>query len=448
MSLAPLILFAAITAASATAPDPDPTALVAKLGSSEPAERETAAQSLEALGREALTALQRAIRADDPDMRERASALWDTIQRNLMKRPSLVKLGGRVGSRAGVLENLETQTGLSLRVDQGSQPKSVALGEPALIPFWTALQRLDLRGVYHHSPGQGKFPTLDLRNDPAWMFTSVAGPFRISLTGLHLHHDRQLIRGPWVRIDRFGQRINVPSEAPNSDSVTFFGGLEVMVEPRMWFTQEAPARLTEASDDLGQSLVPEATGVETRLSDNAHFSFYAGSGVTQARTEFRLRLTDRPGRLARLRGVVPLMLHVRRPEPTLLIPLSDAAGKTFRCDDAEFTIQTVNDTPTATTVSMTARLNVAQSDLPADADPELITSRLRLMGAHQLQLTGADGTVPADSISSGGGGGKIPTLYKWYISTSGAGGATHLRYYSMLRTRSEAAFDFRDVPLP
>jgi hypothetical protein len=28
------------------------------------------------------------------------------------------------------------------------------------------------------------------------------------------------------------------------------------------------------------------------------------------------------------------------------------------------------------------------------------------------------------------------------------GRATHLRYYSMLRGRFEAAFDFRDVPLP
>ena len=255
MSIAPLVLFAAMAAAPAA--EPDPTALVAKLGSAEPAERAAASESLKALGRGALPALQDAMKAGDADVRERASALWETIQRDLMTRPSLVRLDGQDRPLAGVLEDLETQTGLTLRLDQSVPDRPVALREPAPVPFWTALERLGLWGIYYQNPGEGQFPTLDLREAPAPAFTSTAGPFRVSLTGLHLHRDRQLIRGPWVRIDRFGQRINVPSEDLKGESVTFFGGLEVMVEPRMWFTQEAPARLIEASDDLGQSLVPE-----------------------------------------------------------------------------------------------------------------------------------------------------------------------------------------------
>jgi hypothetical protein len=282
-----------------------------------------------------------------------------------------------------------------------------------------------------------------------WVFTSTAGPFRFALTGLYLHRDRRLISGPWVQIDRFGQRINVPREEPKGDSATFVGGLEVMVEPRMWFTQEAPARLTEATDNRGRSLVPEAAGSETKLSDNAHFAFYAGAGVTQVRTEFRLRVTDDASQVARLRGVVPVMLHVRCPEPSLMIPLSSAAGKVFRCDDGEFTIQSVNDSPTDTIVSMTVRLNVDRADLPRNADAELITTRLRTMGTHQLQLTDPGGTVLADSTSSGSGGGnRTPALYHWTIRTFQNRHATHLRYYSMLRVRSEAAFEFQEVPLP
>ncbi len=46
------------------------------------------------------------------------------------------------------------------------------------------------------------------------------------------------------------------------------------------------------------------------------------------------------------------MLHLRRPGPALVIPLADAAGKTFRCDDAEFTVRSVDDSPTATSVAM------------------------------------------------------------------------------------------------
>jgi hypothetical protein len=446
MSIAKLVLFAAMAAAPAA--EPDPTALVAKLGSAEPAERAAATDALKALGRGALPALQGAMKAGDAGVRERATALWESIQRDLMTRPSMVRLDGRDRPLANVLGDLETQTGLTLRLDQSVQERLVALREPARVAFWTALERLGLWGIYYQNPGEGQFPRLELREAPAPAFSSTAGPFRVSLTGLHLHRDRQLIRGPWVLIDRFGQRINVPSEELKGESVTFFGGLEVTAEPRIWFTQEAPARLTEAGDDLGQSLVPEPAGLATRLNDNAHFAFYAGSGVAQVRTEFRLRPTDHPGRVARLRGGVPVMLHLRRPEPTLVIPLADATGKTFRCDDAAFTIQTVNDSPTATNVSMTVRLNLDKADLPANADGELITTRLRVMGEHQLQLTDAAGTVLAYSTSSGYGGGDNPSVYNWTIGTFQNGRATHLRFYSMLRVRSEAAFDFRDVPLP
>jgi hypothetical protein len=444
MSIASLVLFAALAAAPAE--QPDATALVAKLGSAEPAERAAASESLKALGRGALPALEKAMKADDANVRERASALWETIQRDLMTRPSLVRLDGRDRPSADVLADLQTQTGLTLRIDQGPREKLVAPGEPAPVSFWTTLERLGMGGIYYHNPGKGKFPTLQLRQAPAPAFTSTAGPFRVTLTGLHLHRDRQLIRGPWVRIDRFGQRINVPSEDLKGETVTFFGGLEVMVEPRMWFTQEAPARLIEASDDRGQSLVPEPADLGTRLHDNADFAFYAGSGVAQVRTEFRLRPTDHPGRVARLRGVVPVMLHLRRPEPTLVIPLSGAAGKTFRCDDAEFTIGTVNDSPTATNVSMSVHLNVDKADLPDNPDRALIATRLRVMGEHQIHLTDADGTVLLHASGSGSGDGRTPSVYRWNIRTLGR--AAHLRYYSMLRVRSEAAFDFRDVPLP
>ena len=108
----------------------------------------------------------------------------------------------------------------------------------------------------------------------------------------------------------------------------------------------------------------------------------------------------------------------------------------------------MNDSPTATNVSMTVRLNVDKADLPDKPDGELITTRLRVMGEHQLQLTDAAGTVLAYSTSGGCGGGDTPSVYQWTMGTFRNGRATHLRYYGMLRVRSEAAFDFRDVPLP
>jgi hypothetical protein len=394
--------------------------------------------------------------AAEPAAKADPNAFRDATQREAMTRPSLVRLEGGSRPLADVLADLAAQTGLSLRASQGPRQAPVTLREPDPIPFWLAIERLGLKSVYHHNEGRGKFPTLEFRSDPMWAFTSTAGPFQVALTGLHLHRDRRLIRGPWVRIDRFGQRINIAREGHDriqdqdrdDEAGVFFGGLSIMVEPRMWFTQEAPARLIEATDDLGQSLVPEAPGSVRRFNDGAHFAFYSGSGVTASRSEFRLRITERTGRVARLRGVVPVMLHLRRPEPTLVIPLADAAGKTFRCDDAELVIDAVDDSPKGTNVSMTVRLDVAKADLPDNPDPELVTTRLTVLGAHQLQLTDAAETVLADGAGSGGGGGKTPAVYRWTISTFRNDRATHLRVYGMLRARAEAAFDFHDVPLP
>jgi hypothetical protein len=447
MSISALVVLAVL------ATGPDAKALVARLGSADPAERAETAGAVEALGVDALPALYEASRGDDPDLRDRAQTLWDAIQRKGMTRPSLVRLDGRNRPLADVLKDLAGQSGLSLRASQGPRPGAVDLREPDPVPFWSAIERLGLNGVYHQNEGRGRFPTLDLRDDLGWDFTSSAGPFRVALTGLHLHRDRQLIRGPWVRIDRFGQRIGVDHEGedrgpgPVGESAAFYGGLLLMVEPRVWFTQEAPARLVEARNDLGQSLVPEAPDDETRFHDGAHFAFYAGSGVTESTSEFRLRIPERPGRVVHLRGVVPVMLHLRRPDPALVIPLTDAAGKTFRSGEVEIAIDTVNDSPTGTSVTMTVRLDAGKADLPEHPDPELITTRLRVLGAHQLQLTDAAGSVLADGAGSGGGGGRTPEVYRWTISSRN-GRATHLRYFGMLRAGTEAAFDFRDVPLP
>ena len=183
-----------------------------------------------------------------------------------MTRPSLVRLDSQNRPVGSVLEGLGTQSGLTLKMDSSVHQELAAVREPAPVTLWTALDRLGLKSVYHQNPGKGKYPELNLHRDLMWPFTSIAGPFRVSLTGLHLHRDRQLIRGPWVQIDRFGQRIEIAAEDLKGESVTYFGGLDVMVEPRMWFTQEAHARLTEASDDLGQSLVPEIIGPEPRLA--------------------------------------------------------------------------------------------------------------------------------------------------------------------------------------
>ena len=156
MTVAPLVVIAALLASPAEGPEA--SALVAKLGSADAAERASAAGSIQALGREALPALERAVRGDDAELGLRASALWDAIQLATMARPSLVRLGPHGRSPAAVIEDLGRQTGLTLKPNQadGSSPAEHAPA-PGPLPFWEAVDRLGFKGAYLHDPGGGKF---------------------------------------------------------------------------------------------------------------------------------------------------------------------------------------------------------------------------------------------------------------------------------------------------
>jgi hypothetical protein len=284
-------------------------------------------------------------------------------------------------------------------------------------------------------------------------FSRVAfdGPFRFALSGLGILRDRTLIAGPWLRVDDLGQMIPIPRPGPgveaDGDPVQFTCRLEAMVEPRMWFTQEAPVRLREAVDDLDQSLVPPAGVV--RAHGAFDYPFRTGGGVTTAEIDFPLRLPDRRGRMiARLRGAVPVLLHARRPDPDLVIPLASAAGKTFRCDTAAITVDSVGGWPGSTQVKLTARLDLDRADLAPGSDPGLVTARLRMLHSHQLALVDAKGDV----LGEVGGGGYDPSnVAHITLSTFGPQGgppATELRYYGMVRARTEATFIFQNVPMP
>ncbi len=444
MLLTPLMLLALLP----TRPADDPAALIARLGSAAPAEQAAATGSLQTLGRGAIPALEQVMKGTDPVLRARATPVWESIQHDLVTRASMVRLVG--SDRLGAVENMAKQTGMALKINQGSNIEGRVLADPTPIPFWTALERLGFRGFYLQNPGHGELPELDIHQNPLYEFTATSGPFRVALTDLHLHHDRQLIHAPWVRVDGFGQRINVIQAETREETITYFGDLDIMAEPRFYFTQEAPVRLTEATDDLGQSLVPDATTAALGFKDIIHFATRGASGVTQAQAQFRLRVPTRTdGTRASLRGVVPLMIHVRRPDPALVIPLAGAVGKTFRTDEVEIKVESASTSAKATNVGMVITLDVARANLPPQPDNPLTTSRLQVLGQHQLQLVAADGTIVADSAGSGYGGGNVtPNVHHWNIGTFQTGPATHLRFYSMFRVPTEVAFEFRDVPLP
>ena len=426
---------------------PDAAALVARLGSGTVAEREESARRLEAMGRAALPALEAALRSPGAEVRARVLSVWERIQRGLMVRPTMIRLEGGGRPLTKVLRSIGEQGGFSLEFSPQRPEPLINAREPVPLPFWEAIDRLGLGGYFHQVlPAVRDFPTLEFGGSVVAYPSTISGPFRIALEGLHDHRDRFLIVGPWLQIDEGNQKIPIPRTAREREA-RFFVDLGMMIEPRMWFTQEGPARAIEAVDDLGQSLVRRET---TRVEAD-HSLFRNGGGVAQGHVRLDLAMPEKPGRsIVRLRASIPVAIQIRRPVPALEIPLPAPEGRSFTHEDAVFTFRESRADGQATRIIVDIRINLDRFELPADRDhaPEIVTSRLRCLGDHQLEIVDADGRLLAEA----GGGSTSPDGHarrSFRIRKSGdKTRPARFRYYGMVRAFTDVAFEFRNIPLP
>ena len=425
---------------------PDAASLVARLGSGTFTQREEASRQLEAMGREALPALEVAMRSPDAEARSRVLAAWDRIQKGLLVRPTMVQL--KAGDRpvSEVARSIGQQAGVSIEISQQAPEQSINAREPMPIPFWDAVERLGLgRGFVRDSgPAGSQAPILQFGGfEPAYPAT-ISGPFRITLEGLHEHRDRLLILGPWVNGDGASQGIPIPRTAPERQA-RFYVDLGMAIEPRVWFTQEGPVRVIEAVDNLGQSLLRRVAGqVEADYS-----MLHNGGGVSQGRTQLDLAMPERPGRsIARLRAAIPVAIQMRRPLPELEIALPTPDGKRFAHEDADFTIRQFREDAQGTHITVDVRLNLNRCELPADRPGPLISSRLSCLVDRQIELVDADGRVvavaPSGYTRPDGYGRRNYTAWK----NMNQARPTRLRYYRVVRAFTDVAFEFRDIPMP
>src|SRR4051794_14759330 len=88
--LVPSLVLAVVVLSSS--PTPDASSLVAQLGSSRYAQRESAEVELSKLGRVALPALRAAKDSKDPEIRLRATALVTRIEKSLLVQPTSITL--------------------------------------------------------------------------------------------------------------------------------------------------------------------------------------------------------------------------------------------------------------------------------------------------------------------------------------------------------------------
>jgi len=446
-------------------PAGDPAALVDRLGSPRYAEREAAAGALERLGRQAVAAL-RAARADrDPEIRTRTGALLNKIEGALLTQPTLVTLDFQDQPLPEVVKALSASTGIKLGLVPENSPtwpnRRISLHEAAPLPFWKAMDRLCEVAQLQFNFGMHGFPTtsrepifplLDGGPRPAAP-TSDSGPFRVSLLSLHYQRDVAFSRTGVVTPRRLVVPLPPPvpggantprAEAPTVDE-QFYAQIQVAAEPRLSLSQNGPLKVLEVVDDRGQSLQLERDQSPVTQRVSGYFGLATGSTL---QLHVPLKRPELPGQAIRtLRGLLPIMVATRKPDP-LVIPLQGAAGKSFHNDDVDLSVLDIRANPATNQTSIDVMVRShsgAAGPVPAGAGgPEFMIQRPDM---HQQQIEVIDtlGRVIAWFHSSFDAEGSRMTLT---LTPSDQATPAEIRYYGLARAATEVRFEFGDMPMP
>jgi hypothetical protein len=482
-------LLLTIAALLESADDPDPTALIRRLGSERFAERVEATKALEKLGSAALPALRAAKGSDDPRVRVRVEALLKTLDRGAdldrLTRPTLIKLDFRDRPLAEVVDELNARHKLGLTLQFGPLPdrgmmmfggpspaqkakedavrsRLITLEAPETLPFWQAVDRLCEAGQLQpdlHPQGRfgltsGRF--LLFSGMGGTKLTSDSGAIRVEVVGLHSTFESDFVGTPGR--SRGDRDLNVRMVA--------------VAEPALAVRMTGPPKLVEAVDDRGRTLLPPET---PKPQPNDPGPAYRQPPTLNGPTGFdfsaSLRLPDQEGRsIRRLRGSVPVVVVGYASDP-IVLSLGEGAGKSARNDDVTVTIlDVVRDDNTGVTVEVEVDPNRpgGQERVPWNrpGPPDFVTFRTDQL-TTRLELLDADGRELALSWNQGHGRDHMtmqrrvrltPTILYEDQPPDAAGRfqprkakkplPVELRYHGFIQNLTEIQFEFRDIPLP
>lgn len=443
----------------------DPGAMVARLGANRYSEREAASLALERLGRPALPALRAARDSRDPEIRTRAAGLLHKIEGMLLTQPTRVRLDFDRTPLVQVTRSLSQQAGFKVALYPENLGKwnytKVTLRRPEPVTFWKAVDLLCDAAELQQSPGLHgiagpREPTFALTNGPSGVTTpkSDHGPFRVSLLGLHFQRD--LTYGPSMPGAQgadFGGNPRLPQptapgrRARMTPVITeqFSASLALAAEPRLNVSQNGSLQVTEAVDDLGQSLIPPT---EDPTGANRLEGYFGSTSGSVLRLQVLLRRPATPGRtIKRLRGTIPLNVCSRRPDP-LQVPLDRAAGKRFANADVDLVVHSIR--PGAFGAQTLLELSVKASERASSADQADVDAfgELYPVDTNRLQLEILDSRGQLVTWFPSGHDSENSRLTLTLNGQPGRLVLKELRYYTLTRATVNVPFEFRDVPMP
>jgi hypothetical protein len=336
------ILAWALTGADAARPAEPPTVeqLIEQLGNKSFAEREKATKLLRDRGPAALPALRKAIENKDEEVRKRAQGLIPALEIEEALLPRRVTIRGEAKPVAEVLKDLERQTGYKLSVS-GADERRKTTFHGMDVPFWEALDRV--------AQDTDKFiaierPGGNLRLGPAEgasPFVNIRGPFRLEATWFHEDRDIDFTRNGPGKEFRRGHQLTL--------------SVKLLAEPRLTFLRISPAKVDEAIDSDGKSLLeppppPKKAGVppgrtppplpdEPAAAPPGRGTF---RGESLQASDVRLRRASETAKSIKLvRGTIPVKAILIRKPVVVTSKVMESTGTSFRAGEESLQITRV-----------------------------------------------------------------------------------------------------------
>ncbi len=368
----------------------------------------------------------------------------DGDDKTRLTRPSLVALDFRDRPVSDVVKAIRDRSGNALELARVSalpeQEPRVTLETSEPVPFWEALDRLceaahlqrTIFGGGHVGMPRPQIQLLGPYTDrvgPQGPGKRYAGPIRLSAFALHARRD--LVYVP--------EKVSTPNPFG-----PLYAEFRVEVEPRFVAYRSGPLARLEAEDEKGRSLIDPKLAERDPLPNPLHY--------TLDWVRIPLARPSEPGTtLKRLRGVIPVEIGVCSAEPTLVIPLAGAAGKTFRAGDVTFVFQeSAVNRPGSAQIRLVVRLEGERND-PAKVPAGLLYARAMGLFHRQLEVVDAEGKQAMGmSGQSSVRRNELNLNYTLSFSPPGAmrSPPTQLRYYELDGTTWDVPFEFGEIALP
>lgn len=288
----------------AAAGDDDATRLVALLGSPRFSERESAERRLLRLDREAIPLLESALENPDPEVRSRASGLIAKIELNSLGKPTLVSLNCRDETLENVLKELSRISRQRIVVEglRAGDPllsRRISLATPESTALWDVLESVRKEAglafiSWDTAWGSGR---IDELNRPSIAFAVREGK-----------------PNPYPTIHSGLFRIAVSEVDVEGNFVVAFEP-----EPRVIAVQDGPLSLRKAESESGRDLIRADNPEPEHWTADDLGEMFGEDGAPSSLRKFvggRLQpARGAAGKVRTLRGVIPLAIIARQPEP-------------------------------------------------------------------------------------------------------------------------------------